>query len=587
VSKALQVAASLALVAAYLLLLPETGSGPASKVLALLTLVPAVLILAVVLSGAFGRRDLAAEWKSLLEKPSPAVFVGSVCTFVLVFSAWMAVGPLGGIPRGGDETAYLFQSRIYARGALSAPEPPVSDPRRFFPFRHFIFDDGRWFTMYTPLHSVLMAPFTAAGQDSLLGPAEGALSILGSWLLLRRLAGNGTARLSVLLMALSPFFLFMSATRMAHNTSLLLVVWACWAILHGVQRDRPAVTAIGGLLLGLAVNAKPYPDLAWWPFALAAIACFGGQGRWKHLAAAVAGGLPAAALLLATNWYYTGDPLTAAYNMARGDSLVGFGPDKAWYPVYGDHAHTPARGLMNVARQAGVGSVMLFGWPLISLVPAFSAIRSAGRDRRVLWLFALLLVFALLLSLHYSPSVDYGPRHYFSLMAVAALLSAAGLGEITSILRTRFGPRGGSITALSVAGLFLCSAVFYVPGEIAERSGPWMAIDDLPMKLAEDGGATVPALVFMQASEHGYPNILSGLNYDSPFLDSPYLFCAHQEAREDLEFLAVQPGRNAYLLWFDGTGGHLEPWTGERASALIPSRELHADISLPRGVADN
>lgn len=573
------------LIAAYVILRKGIESSPLTRVLGSVTIVPGVVLGAWAISG-FTRMDLAEKFKSLLKKPSTPLFLGLVCAFVFLFSAWMAIGPLGGIPRGGDETAYLFQSRILARGQLTAPEPPVPDPRRFFPFRHFIFDDGRWFIMYTPLHAALMAPFTAAGAHSLFGPVEGALSILGSYLLLRRLAGPGTARLATLLMALSPFFLFMSATRMAHNTTLCLVVWACWAFVSGLQRNKVLLSSLGGLLLGLAVNAKPYPDIAWWPFALAAIAAAGGRLRWRHLAAAVAGGIPAAALLLATNWYYTGDPLTTAYNLARGQSLIGFGPDKAWYPIYGDNAHTPLRGLLNVAKQAGAGSVILFGWPLVSFVPALFSLRAARRDRRILWPFCLLIGFAFLLFLHYSPSVDYGPRHYFSLVTAAVFLSAIGLGEIAAGLRAKLGSRGGSVTALSAAGLFLASAAFYVPNGISERSGAWMAIDDEPMRLAEER-ATPPALVFMQASEHGYPNIISGLNYDSPYLDSPFLFCAHQSFTEDLELTAALPGRSAYLFWFDETGSHLEPWTLERAVGLTESRNLLLDISLPRGAPDS
>jgi hypothetical protein len=170
-----QAAAACMLIAAYVVLRNGIESSPLTRVLGFFTIVPGVVLGAWVLSGLF-RMDLAEEFNSLLKKPSTPLFMGLVCAFVFLFSAWMAIGPLGGIPRGGDETAYLFQSRILARGQLVAPEPPVPDPRRFFPFRHFIFDNGRWFIMYTPLHAALMAPFTAAGAHSLFGRSSAPIS---------------------------------------------------------------------------------------------------------------------------------------------------------------------------------------------------------------------------------------------------------------------------------------------------------------------------------------------------------------------------------------------------------------------------
>lgn len=565
-------AGSAALAGAYFVASDGMRDGPALKLLQLCTLVPSVLLAAWAGSGLI-RGDFGAAVSRMLSRPSSAVFVAVLAAWVFVFSTWTALVPLQGIPRGGDETAYLFQSRILERGRLWAPAPPVADPGRFFPFRHLILDDGRWFTMYTPLHALLMAPFTSAGLHSLMGPLEGALSIAGAFILLSLLTGAQAARKAALVMAVSPFFLLMSATRMAHNTTLLFVVCGALLVTVAVRRRKPALCLPGGFLLGLAVNAKPYPDIAWIPFVLLSLWYHGGPLRLRCIALTVVGAVPAAALLLLTNAAYTGDPFTAAYNLARGGSLLGFGPDKAWYPEYGDHAHTPLRGLMNIARQAGAASNSLLGWPLISLVPALWAlVRARGHPER-LWGWGLAAGFAFLLWFHYSASVDYGPRHYFTLLPVMCALTAAGLGEAADAARHSLGERGGSFVTLAAAGLFALSAIFYMPSQIALRGGRWMAVDRDPIDLARER-CEFPALVFMQASEHGYPNIVSGLNATSPFLDGEMVFCAHQEPEEDMELMAALPLRKPYLYWFDGVEGHIEEWTPEEAARLSPARSV-------------
>lgn len=569
---ALAVAAALA--AAYFPASDGMHDGPMLKLLQLCTLVPAVLLAARTASG-WIRGDLGLAVSRMISRPSSTVFVTALAAWVFAFSAWTALVPLENIPRGGDETAYLFQSRILERGRLWAPAPPVADPGRFFPFRHLILDDGRWFTMYTPLHAFLMVPFTSTGLHSLMGPLEGALSITGTFVLLSLLAGGRAARKASLVMAASPFFLLMSATRMAHNTTLLFVVYGALLVTSAVSMRKPALCLPGGFLLGLAVNAKPYPDIAWIPFVLLALWFHGGQSRLRLMALTAAGAIPAAALLLLTNAAYTGDPFTASYNLARGGSLLGFGPDKAWFPEYGDHAHTPLRGLINLARQAGAASNSLLGWPLISLVPAFWALARGRRFPERLWGWGLAAGFAFLLWFHYSASVDYGPRHYFTLLPVMCALTAAGLGEMAGEARRRLGERGGSFVFLATAGLFAISALFYLPSQIGLRAGRWMAVDRDPIDLAREH-CTVPALVFMQASEHGYPNIVSGLNATSPFLDGELVFCAHQEPAEDMELMAALPGRNPYLYWFDGVEGHIEEWTPDRAARLAPVRSVRA-----------
>lgn len=549
-----------------------SAQGPLDKVVQLVLLVPSVFFLSWFGSGKF-KGDLASRILTKFDRIPVKRFLAVLVLFLLLFTIWMAYGPLEGIPKGGDEAAYFFQSRIYAGGELAAPAPDVSDPRAFFPYRHFLFRDGRWFIMYTPFHSVVMAPFSAVGIAPLLGPLEGLVSLIGMFLLIRLWAGERVARISTVLLLFSPFFLFMSGSFMAHNTNLMLITWSLYLISRRAMGGGLTFGLVGGFLLGLAVCTKPYPVIAWSIFLLVAILA-GRRGNWRRILFPVAAGaLLPVGLLLAANLYYTGNPLRTAYDLARGGSLLGFGPDKAWYPVYGDYAHTPLRGLMNLAQQIGTGSTILFGWPLISLLPALLALRAIRADRRVLWLFLPIVLFVPLMIIHYSPSIDYGPRHYYTFLPLIMLLSAIGLREGVRMSRSRWGTRGGSVAAMVTAGLFMITLLVYLPGGISLRSGPWQAIDREPARLA-DSLVIPPAIVFMQAGEHGYPNIMSGVNFDSPWLDGDVIFCAHQTVLEDREFMLAYTGRNAYLFWFDGASSHIDMWSEGRAEQILPTRDM-------------
>ncbi len=554
-------------------------TGPPDKAVQLVLLVPAAAALGAWLAGRI-RGDMAESILGKLVAPPSWLFIGTAMALLGIFSVWMAFGPLEGIPKGGDETAYYFQSKIYAAGKLAAPAPAVENPGAYFPFRHFIFDKGRWFIIYTPFHSMLMAPLTAAGPAPLLGPLEGMLTLLGVYLLVRLWGGETLSRVTVVLFLLSPFFLFMTPTLMAHNSNLMLVTWSLYFISRAVKGAGMITAAAGGLLMGLAFATKPYPVLVWLACVPFAVFMLAGK-RWRRvlLPAAVAAAVPFVLLLL-SNYYYTGNPLKSGYDMVRGGRLLGFGSDKAWFPEYGDHAHTPMRGIYNVARQLGVGSMILFGWPFLSLLPVLFALFSCKR-LRVCRLFVPLGLIMILMWLHYCPAIDYGPRHYFTFLPVIMVLSALGLREALHLAERKKGRLGKNMVTAFVLFLFGITLLVYMPEGIALRSGPWQAVDSIPGKMAREV-VTPPAVVFMQAGQYGYPNICSGLNFDSPFLDGDVIFCAHQTPAEDRLFMEAYPGRKPYLFWLDGERFRMEEWTRELAEEVAPTRRMKYRTYLHR-----
>ncbi|MCD4706924.1 MAG: glycosyltransferase family 39 protein [Candidatus Sabulitectum sp.] len=543
--------------------------GPADKAVQFLILLPAVLAFALWGARTF-KIDPVKKVLSGAGNVSTGAFVATVLLFVLLFTLFMATGPLEGIPKGGDEAAYLFQSRIFAAGETAAPIPEVDCPRDLFPFRHFIFREGQWFVMYTPMHSLLMAPFTAVSLSFLMGPLESIIALLGAFLLMRRLAGEKTARLGTVVMALSPYFLFMSSSHMAHNTSLLFVTWALYFLVRGIQEKSLLNQLFCGFLLGLALNTKPYPIMPWSITITLVLFVKLRRDAIPVLLRIAAGALLPVGFFLISNNHYSGNPLSPAYNLARGGGLMGFGENRAWFPEYGDHAHTPFRGLLNVLKQAGAGSTILLGWPFLSLIPACAILLDRKLRKRTWPLYTAILMIVPFMFIHYCSAIDYGPRHYYTALPAFVLLTAAGF----SVLVKKWGKRA----SLTIAGLYVVSTLMvYIPDGIRLRSRPWQTVDSVPVELARREVAP-PAVVFMEASEHGYPNIMSGLLATDPFLNGEIIFCAHQTAGEDMEHLrGIFNGRNGYLFYMEGRTGFVEQWTEELANRLVPERDMKPD----------
>lgn len=531
------------------------------------------------------RKDLAISAVRFLDGIRVSTFLTIASILLLVFTVWMAFVPLEGTAKGGDEAAHLFQARIFAAGKLSAPAPSISDPERFFPCRHLIIERGMWFCQYTPTHSILMAPFVWFDLTFLLGPLAGVFSLIGIFMLVRLWANDRIAKLTSILLLLSPFFLILTSTHMAHISNLMFVTWSLYSLTIYWRSGLFKYSLMSGFLLGLAATTKPYPIVIWGIF-LATILLLGGRKGFKALFGLALGAILPIAGFMALNWYYTGNMLKTPYQLARAGRLIGFGADKAWFPVYGDYNHTVWRGIKNGVKQVAAGTTTLFGWPFLSLIPLIASFELMRRDKRILWLFLPLPAMFILLLPHAWPAVIYGPRHYFTFLPIILLMSVLGLESIFRAARARQGSRGGNFVSLVLIALFGITVFLYLPEEIRCKSGPWLAIDGKLWEEAQEQ-VEIPAVVFMEASDHGYPNILSGINFTSPFLDSDIIFCAHQTAEEDQEFMTAFPGREYYLYFVDEAGSHIiQPWDLGLAEELIPSRYLHPDPTSGRDNAE-
>lgn len=357
-----------------------------------------------------------------------------------------------------DEIAQTIQARILADGALTAPAPA---PLAHFATQHLIYADGRAFSQFPPGGPAAIALGTLAGAEWLVGPVLAALSVLlwSAWL--RRTDERpATALLAVALLALAPFTMFMSGTRMNHvgTTTLLLAAGVGLATLARAAGARP-LTALGtGLALGLAATVRPVDAVA---FALPAAAWLlartaRDRGRLPDLLAAGLGVAVPLALLLWFNARTTGHPARFGYQLLWGPSHdLGFHV-APWGPP-----HTPARGVELVANYL----LLLQRHWLETPVPALLGIcgswvlarRTSATDRYLLAA-ALLLVAAYWAYWHAGEFM--GPRFLFPLVPLLALWTARFPGLLRARLEAapaRVWVWRGSVvamtTALLVAGL--------------------------------------------------------------------------------------------------------------------------------------
>jgi len=265
-------------------------------------------------------------------------------------------------PHSLDEMEALWQARIFAAGRFSA----VPLEHREFASMMNVVDWGRWYTLFPAGGPAVLTPGLVAGAAWLVNPICAAVAAAAAYRFARRAYDEWTARSAALLLAISPFFLFMAAGYQNHTPALAAFALAL-AGLPAWREARDARAALqAGAAIGLALGALTAIRPLDGAIASLVIGTFQASGAlrararapWLGLAAqAAAGALPVAFLLLA-NARTTGHPLTFAYDVMWGARGLGFGPSP-----FGD-AHTPVRALVLLSENLMRLDVYMFEWPV-------------------------------------------------------------------------------------------------------------------------------------------------------------------------------------------------------------------------------
>jgi len=355
---------------------------------------------------------------------SDSKFTVTSALLIGVATATLSVVLFDRNPHLVDTIAQLFQAKIFAGGSLTAPAPHDME---FFAASHLVENDGRWFSQYPPGHPSLLAGGVLAGIPWLVNPLFAAATVLVAFAIARRLLGKGSAKLAALLLLVSPFVLFMSASYMNHVTTGFFLALALYAAVRVSESDGGQVWALVlGVSLAAAATIRPLESAAW---AMVLGLCVLWRRGWRPALVATVACLVGLAPLLLYNDFLTGHPLRFGYTLLWGEGHgLGFHTDPWGEPF------TPLVSLANTALDFQRLNVFMFEWPLPSLAfvliaLVFGAIDS--RRRGTVSLLAGLLLAAPLAYFFYWHRDNYlGPRFVYASVLPAILLTVIGIVEL-------------------------------------------------------------------------------------------------------------------------------------------------------------
>lgn len=402
----------------------------------------------------------------------------SLAAIVAATCALLAFAVYQRHPHVPDEVAYLFQARYFAEGWLAMPAPPIPEA---FNLDLMTYEASRWYSPAPPGWPAVLAVGAFLGAPWLVNPVLASVCVLLTYLLIWQLYDRVTGRLTIVLLATSPWFLFLGMTLMNHMLSLACALGAAvavgrirqgWSLWWGVPGglglallgiNRPLEGLIVSGLLGLWVLGGPSRR---WTARVAGLGILG--------MTAVVGG----SLTLPYNRALTGDP-TKFPIMAYTDSLygpgtnaLGFGADRGlgWGGLDPFPGHSPAEAIINTNLNLFAVNIELLGWATGSFLFLWTLLLLGRLRREDHWLVIAIATVIVIHGLYwFSGGPDFGARYWFLILVPAVALTARGIIVLGSRLGEH-GRRAWHAQPLLVAiGLIGMSATIFIPWRAADK----------------------------------------------------------------------------------------------------------------------
>jgi len=532
----------------------------------------------------FSRLVLGGSETHSSKRIAPGGLVWLAALWVLVSSATLNLLVYQNHPHIPDEVAYLYQARMLARGQLSLPAPPV---REAFSFYLMEIDENRWFPTPPVGWPAALALGTVLGVPWLVNPLLGAANLVLVFLVLGELYDRKLARISVLLLSFSPWFIFMGMNFLTHTFTLTCGLLAVLSIIRARQTGLARWAWAAGLALGVCSLIRPLEALILAGLLGVWALGFGGERLpTRSLAGLVVSTGLVAALVFPYNQQLTGSwkvfPINSYTDEHFGENsnAYGFGPDRGMgWPIDPFRGHGVADGLVNANLNTFQINTELFGWSTGSLWPVYIFLLLKKFQKTDLLMLALsAAIFTAFFFYYFSGGPDFGARYWYLMIVPLVALSARGLIELTTHIALL--SEGGALTAarlwLAVACLSMMALVNFFPWRATDKYFHYLEMRPDVRQLAQE----TPfghSLILIQGNEqpdYASAAVYNPLDFEA---DKPlYAWDRSLDVRNKL--LKSFPDRNVWIL-----GGPSRTGNGYRILlGPVPANQLLGQsIAIP------
>lgn len=421
-------------------------------------------------------------------------FVWLAALWVFVFAAALNYFVYERHPHVADEAQYLYQANYMAAGQLTVKPPLVPEAFNVYmtPYR-----DERWYGIFPPGYPAILAIGVKLGIPWLINPLLAGSCVVLTYLFFQELYSRRFARIGVLLLCCSPWFIFLAMSFMSHIFTLACALAAAVLLRRAAASGIAIETFVAGLLIGVVSLIRPLDGAI--VAVLLGFSTLFGRRAWRRklltIGILTVGTMIAAALIFPYNKVITGSathlPLNAYYNKyfwAKSNDM-GFGPERGFdWSEDAFPGHSPFEAVINAAMNTFSINTELFGWAIGSLILVAFLLTSGTLRKQDFWAVAAIAAVIFFYSFYwFGGGTDFGARYWFLCIIPLVALTTRSIEWLGEKLKESHNcpSQPDARVILAVAVLSVSTLICYFPWRATAKYHHYLLMQPGIRELAE------------------------------------------------------------------------------------------------------
>lgn len=439
-----------------------------------------------------------------------------------------------------DENSYVFETKLLLKGKFYTASHLLKE---FF-LAEQIISDGKWFSKYSPGHSLILIPGVLLNFNNLMPIILSSFMVVIIYLFLLKLTKNIIISVIAGIITISsPLFIIISGTYLSHTSCSFFIVMYLFVFYKNTENNlkNTGLSFLLGFIWSFIFIIRQYACLlVTAPFVIYHLYLCIRHKEYRNFFFFILGTTPLILLLFLYNYKCTGNPFMHTFLYYDPEEKIGFG-----LKFQGKYLFTPDTALENLKYDIKWLNKWILGLPFSLSLILISILFSKNNIWKILFTLSILLVI-LGQFFYYCPGLYWFiPNYHYEILPISIILLFMNINFFYKVIKKIF-------TIYIIAIILIPFYIFYYPVFFKNISQYFhqRAKELVSFKDIIKNNDIHNAIIFVRIA----PQVISPATIfinNSPFLDNDIL-TVNDLGYSDYLLMSLYPERKFYRLYFTG-----------------------------------